>query len=175
MNDAILNTMELEGGYVNDSDDLGGETYKGITRKNYPHWLGWRLIDKSKGKRDLGSIDALQSMVYNFYYENYYKDFAKYDKEIADKLFDMSVNLGKSRTKKIFQKALNVLNRNEKDFDDLVVDGLLGSKTLNAYNKVNKKNLLKTLEGLQFMHYYQLAESGIKTQEKFFNGWLKRV
>jgi len=87
----------------------------------------------------------------------------------------MSVNLGKSRTKKMLQKALNVLNRNERDYEDLVVDGILGNKTFNAYRIVNKHNLLKTLGGLQFMHYYQLAESGSKGQEKFFNGWLKRV
>ena len=30
-----------EGGYVNDPDDKGGETYKGISRKANPDWNGW--------------------------------------------------------------------------------------------------------------------------------------
>ena len=37
-----------EGGYVNDSDDAGGETYLGISRKNNPNWSGWKLIDSIK-------------------------------------------------------------------------------------------------------------------------------
>ena len=37
-----------EGGYVNDHDDAGGETYLGISRKNNPNWSGWKLIDSIK-------------------------------------------------------------------------------------------------------------------------------
>ena len=37
-----------EGGYVNDSDDAGGETYLGISRKNNPKWIGWKTIDSIK-------------------------------------------------------------------------------------------------------------------------------
>ena len=34
-----------EGGYVNDKDDKGGETFMGITRKNHPNILLWGIID----------------------------------------------------------------------------------------------------------------------------------
>ena len=37
-----------EGGYVNDPDDKGGETYKGISRKANPDWDGWISIDQIK-------------------------------------------------------------------------------------------------------------------------------
>ena len=37
-----------EGGYVNDPDDKGGETYKGISRKANPNWAGWISIDQIK-------------------------------------------------------------------------------------------------------------------------------
>ena len=39
-----------EGGYVNDSDDAGGETYLGISRRNNPNWIGWEVIDEEKKK-----------------------------------------------------------------------------------------------------------------------------
>lgn len=37
-----------EGGWVKDPADSGGETYKGISRKNFPHWSGWSEIDRVK-------------------------------------------------------------------------------------------------------------------------------
>ena len=38
--------LKNEGGYVNDPDDPGGETYKGIARNMWPDWAGWAIIDK---------------------------------------------------------------------------------------------------------------------------------
>ena len=35
-----------EGGYVNDKDDKGGETFMGITRKNHPTIYLWEVIDR---------------------------------------------------------------------------------------------------------------------------------
>ena len=35
-NDAFDETMGHEGGYVNDSNDAGGETYRGISRRFNP-------------------------------------------------------------------------------------------------------------------------------------------
>jgi lysozyme family protein len=40
--------MNNEGGYANDPSDRGGETYKGISRNNFPNWKGWKLIDLHK-------------------------------------------------------------------------------------------------------------------------------
>ena len=36
----------VEGGYVNDKDDKGGETFMGITRKNHPTAAVWEIIDE---------------------------------------------------------------------------------------------------------------------------------
>ena len=37
-----------EGGYVNDPDDPGGETYKGVARKIFSKWDGWTKVDTLK-------------------------------------------------------------------------------------------------------------------------------
>ena len=38
-------TMRNEGGYGNDPQDPGGETYRGIARKFHSKWEGWTTID----------------------------------------------------------------------------------------------------------------------------------
>lgn len=43
--DAFKKLSIKEGGYVNDKDDAGGETYRGISRKYNPTWQGWTMID----------------------------------------------------------------------------------------------------------------------------------
>ena len=37
-----------EGGYANNKNDIGGETYRGIARNYWPKWVGWKLIDHIK-------------------------------------------------------------------------------------------------------------------------------
>ena len=69
---------------------------------------------------------------------------------------------------------LNLMNRNQKDFKDLLVDGDIGKKTIGAYKKVDDRILLKVLNGLQFRRYVEICEKR-PDQEKYFNGWMKRV
>ncbi len=65
---AFEKTAAIEGGYVFDPDDAGGETYKGISRRFNPSWGGWDKIDEVKKanprKRKFDNIfdqdDALQ-------------------------------------------------------------------------------------------------------------------
>ena len=48
--DAYKKLLIKEGGYVHDSDDSGGETYRGISRRYNPTWEGWDIIDTYKRK-----------------------------------------------------------------------------------------------------------------------------
>ena len=82
--------------------------------------------------------------------------------------------MGVKTASKMFQEALNLLNRNERNFPDLIVDGNIGVKTISAYDKVDKAILLKVLNGLQFSRYVDIVTRNPK-QEEFFNGWMKRV
>lgn len=38
----------VEGGYVDDPDDIGGETYLGISRRYNPNSKMWNIIDDIK-------------------------------------------------------------------------------------------------------------------------------
>lgn len=46
-------TLSHEGVYSKNPDDLGGETYKGISRTLHSKWSAWARIDSYKNK--LGS------------------------------------------------------------------------------------------------------------------------
>ena len=65
---ALEHVLSNEGGYVNDPDDPGGETYKGIARKMNPQWKGWPLINK----RDFTN-PLLADLVASFYRDNYWE------------------------------------------------------------------------------------------------------
>lgn len=105
-----------EGGYVNDPDDAGGETYLGISRKNNPKWTGWRIIDNIKKKYGTKNITsrlkkdtALNNSAKLIYKQNYW-DVLELDdipsQGIAHQLFDTCVNCGKTAAIRIAQQVL---------------------------------------------------------------------
>lgn len=104
-----------EGGYVNDPDDSGGETYFGISRKNNKRWGGWKIIDEEK-KNGVKNITSrlkqnsyLTELAKNLYKTNYW-DVLELDdipsQSIAHQLFDTCVNCGKTTAIRIAQQVL---------------------------------------------------------------------
>ena len=179
---SYLKVMDHEGGYVNHPNDRGGETYKGIARKRNPNWKGWPIIDSIKGTNKfelkLDNDELLQMEVRNYYKLNYWDslnlDYVK-AQAVADEVFDISVNMGPGTAGSTLQQALNLLNRNQKDFPDLPTTGTVGPqtlKTINLYN--NEAALVKTLNGIQFGKYRNICQAD-PSQEVFFLGWLKRT
>jgi len=182
--EAISFVLENEGRYSNNPSDKGGETYMGITRKYYPMWEGWKIIDEIKKnysppsrwfKQDMEQYTLKQAAV-DFYKKNYW-DPLKLDNikipRVRTKILDMSVNLGVSRTASIVQICVNLMTSNE-----LVVDNIIGSSTINLINSVcqddNGEFLLKLLtlqQGYIYMKLCQLDSS----QEKFIRGWINRL
>ena len=112
--DAYAVTLHHEGGYVNDPDDRGGETYKGISRVYNPSWDGWLSIDLEKNEHDfpksLENNNALQNSVKKFYKLKYFDPYRGDDmpQGLAMEMFDTSVNMGVGRAVKFLQIALNV-------------------------------------------------------------------
>ena len=161
---AFKEVIGFEGGYVWDSNDLGGETKYGISKRSYPR----------TNIKDLTLEDAKE-----IYYQDYWNTKKLElslisDEAIAIELFDTSVNMGVGIAAKFLQQALNLMNRNGRDWKDLKIDGYCGFKTLKAYKKSRKDVLLKVLNGLQFERYKRIVVSN-SSQEVFFNGWMRRV
>src|SRR6266849_830473 len=107
---AIAKTELFEGGYANNPNDSGGETYRGISRKNWPQWNGWSSVDASKTRPDfpscLDSNDVLQGLVVMFYHKNFWQYDGLNDQDVAWKVFDLGVNVGKVHAVKILQQVV---------------------------------------------------------------------
>lgn len=180
MNDAFKQafdrTMGSEGGYSNDPLDPGGETYRGISRRFFPSWPGWKIID-SKGPE----VEGLNPLVEDFYRKEFWDRCAggALPPEIATEVFDSAVNCGVTAACTWLQRALNLLNRNGKEYPDSTEDGRLGLGTLRAMQAhINKEGtarlLLKVMNILQGAHYLGIMQK-TPSQEKYARGWLNRV
>lgn len=150
----------LEGGYVHDPDDYGGETNWGISKRSYPDVDIKNLTlrgAKAIYLRDYWNRMRLPDVI---------------DQDIAMELFEQGVNMGTSTAIMNLQKSLNIVD------GPVDVDGVIGPQTLDAVNQIDtaeeKDALLKCLNGLQFGHYIDIVENN-PSQKKFLVGWLKRI
>lgn len=169
---AFTTLLEREGDYSDHPHDRGGKTRYGITEAVARHW-GYP-----------GAMSELpKSFAQQIYYEAYWRplrldDVAALSYALAYELFDTGVNMGITTAAKFLQQALNALNRQGRDYPDLVVDGLLGSKSLHALSEylrrrgeVGERVLLTALNCLQGAYYIELARLD-PSQETFLFGWL---
>lgn len=182
-NKAFNNTLGHEGGYSNDPNDPGGETIYGVARKKNPSWEGWPLLDNFKKDKLNFPKNALEdssvlSHVKALYKKNYW-DIHLLDtlnsQEIANELFDTGINQGTGKAASFLLLALDILNRQGKDYADVPQDGIISQSDIQIVNSHKRpQNILKTLNGLQFMHYYNITKSN-PSFEDYFNGWLNRI
>lgn len=93
--------LKWEGGYVNNPNDKGGATNKGITQNTYNSWL------KSQGKAGKDVRNITDSEVEQIYYKNYWLAAGcdKMSKDFALLAFDTAVNMGVSRVQEFLKAA----------------------------------------------------------------------
>ena len=149
--------LYYEGGFVNDKDDPGGATNKGVTLATFRQVFG----DK-KTVVDLKNITGAQ---WNLIFKKYYWDKCKADlidnQSIANMLVDFAWHSGVSRAISFIQKIVGV-----------DVDGLMGRVTIGAINGYYQGpayifNHLKTERKLYLM--------SLKNWKKYGSGWFDRV
>lgn len=166
-------TGHNEGGYANDPDDHGGETYAGIARKFWPAWTGWNIIDLYKKEHGgVKGIDVymavnkvMQASVALFYKQNFW-DVNKLDlindQQLANNVYDFGVNSGVNKGAKTLQAACGV-----------TVDGIIGSKTIACVNGGNAKDIYEKYNSLRSDFYHKLAAN--PGQAKFLKSWMSRI
>ena len=119
---AYKRTAKFEGGYVNDPNDRGGETYAGISRMAHPKWAGWATIDGAKKEKNfpknLSSNVVLQQQVRTLYRNNYWTpiwgDRIK-RQEVANELYDFGVNAGVGTSIKLQQRQFKMKETGKMD------------------------------------------------------------
>lgn len=174
---AILGVVfTMEGGYVNNPKDPGGETNHGITKavavshkQTLATQYGWD-----------GSMKGLtKEMAADIYIDDYivkpgFLEFTAISPAVAHKLVDAGVNTGTARPSRWLQESLNSLSRDGKDYPKIQVDGKVGAGTINAYKSLQQKRgkvaackvMIKMLDGKQLTHYISL------NMPDFTYGWI---
>lgn len=178
----IRDKTSIEAGYVDDPDDSGGITNHGVTQalaNQYKTALktkfGWN-----------GNMRNLTTEMAFFIYKTHFWDKMKLDDVmkrsvfLADRLFDLGINAGKSVAVKNLQRYLNVMNNRQTYWKDIDADGGMGPKTLGALDayiakrgEQGKDYLIDAMLDMQSTYYIELAERREK-DEKFIYGWQAR-
>lgn len=174
--EAFARTVGLEGGFSDDANDSGGATRFGITE----------AVARANGyggdMREL-PFDLAKNIAKSQYWDTLrLDDVALLSGAVAAEMFDTSYNMGIRSAGKFLQRALNIFNRQGKDYPDLVVDGIVGPGTLfalrafaNLRGADGESVLLRALNDQQGVRYMEIAERQ-PSQEGFEFGWfLKRV
>lgn len=181
----IINEVVIvEGGYVNDPNDLGGETNYGITKQlalKYKHlWskYGWD--------------GNMRTMPLEFVYEVYDLEFwqrlnldtiSKYSVTLASRIFDFGVNAGIANVAEDFQRCLNALNKQGVLYPDIELGTIIGPVTLKAFEGYAKsvvkdpsgfEKLTMMMYAMQIAHYVDVSEKRQKNEE-FTRGWINRM
>ena len=169
----IEELIEREGGFVNHPSDRGGATRFGITE----------AVARAHGYSGAMSLlprDEAVAIYRRLYWLRPRLDeVAKRAPQVAAELFDTGANMGPAVAVTFLQRALTALNRNGKDYPDLVPDGRAGPRTLAALDgfleargkRGGQRVLLRALEALQGERYLRLAERR-PANEAFLYGWL---
>ena len=115
---AYKRVQQVEGGYVFDPDDRGGETYKGISRKAHSNSEIWNIIDdvkKEHGTKEINNIlnhnEVLQKLVRNIYKTEYWDVFELDNLKsqgMANEIFDDAVNRGVGAACRILCDTLGI-------------------------------------------------------------------
>jgi lysozyme family protein len=163
-------TMKAEGGYINDPDDPGGETYKGIARTKNPKWSGWVNLDILKTRpnfpENLKDNPDLQEKVKSLYKGAYWDKIQGdkiVDQDIAESIFDFAVNSGPRTSAKLAQIVVQA-----------EPDGVIGPITLEKLNTDDKRAFLALFALAKIGRYVNLCDNR-KENRKYFFGWIKRT
>jgi len=142
----FANVIGIEGGYVNNPADPGGETKYGISKRSYP---GEDIKNLTRERAE----------------DIYFKDFwcylkcDKLDPALAEFVFDFGVNSGVGAAAKAMQKAVGALP-----------DGIIGPKTLALIAARPSKDIAR----LVFVSRFKtMAEAPAYENSK--NGWGARL
>ena len=165
----IAAVFTVEGGYVNDPSDPGGETNHGIT-KQVAEQHGYTAPMKDMSAQFAASI----------YYDDYiqkpgYVPLIQESPALGEKVVNAAVNVGVPRSSRWLQTGLNALLGSSPDFRPLTVDGHVGGSTIAAYQRLETirgkipacELMIKTIDSQQGSYYMSLTNL-----RKYTVGWM---
>lgn len=160
------------------------ETYAGIDRGANPSWTGWKIIDSHKPATTsqmnliLAKDAALQADIVNFYVNNYFNPLKLaqvMDQNIVNNCLDCSVNQGVGIASKFMQMACNtVIQHVGEKIGLLVVDGIIGMKTIAIINALESELVYNEINTLRRNRYIDTANSN-PSKKGWLKAWITRL
>ncbi len=160
--------LKHECGYTNNPSDPGGPTNFGITQNELT-----RCHKQLKLPSDVKELTKEQARIY---YKSQWWD--KYNYKainslyMATKIFDMAVNMGSEQAHTLAQRSANSCGHH------LVVDGVLGPKSIAALNEIyvhNRESDFKVEIREEQASLYNFLVVQNPKLKIFLRGWLKRA
>ena len=175
-----------EGGYNPGKGEA--ETYAGWDRSQHPNWPGWPIIDaikKANPKATVGQLNKLfaadlhlQNIVMAPYVTDFWNDLQLTkvnDQQVANNLFDCSVNPCIDTAAKVMQKACNaVISANSLVIHPLQVDGNIGQLTISVVNELNPELLFNAINTIREANYRERIRRSPSMAE-WLPVWLRRL
>lgn len=165
-------TAAAEGGHVDNPNDRGGETMRGIT-------IGVARENGYFGPmREMTAAQAAAIRRAKYFVKPGIYLIAPHSEAVAKEVYDAGVLSGTGTAVIWFQRCLNALNRHARDYQEIAVDGGVGPGTAAAFAAYMKRNgalaerrMLKALNCVQGAFFLTITE-GREANEDFINGWL---
>lgn len=149
---AVIHVLELEGGYVNDPQDPGGETNYGISKRQYP-------------ELDIKKMTMHQAIdIYKKDYWDKHNIDCITNSELAKIVFCTGVNIGMEKAIRYLQEACNIVGAILKE------DGIIGMQTSLFVNNFRHQTALIVAYKYIITRYYISLN-----KKRFIVGWLKRL
>ena len=159
----VPHILRFEGGFVDDPDDLGGATNKGVTLKTYKAYCrrkGYPVptVERLKNLTDERFCDLLKIM----YWDACKADFIE-SQSVANAIVDWAWNSGTATAVKEIQKVLGVKS-----------DGVIGNITLSAINSHSPLPLFGLIQQTRKDYIDRICKAR-PVNEKYRKGWMNRI
>jgi len=168
-NTSLLFVLKREGGYANNPRDKGGETFKGISRRFWPKWEGWKLIDLMKSRAGFPKCaeddGTLSELVKAFYLTEFWNAIRGDDMPLPWGLavLDASVNQGTRNAVGMMQTAIGGLK----------VDSVIGPNTCEAVWTAGPTAMKRFLAKRACRYVRTIMKT--PDQEVWANDWMYRL
>ena len=160
---AVALVLKHEGGLEDNLNDDNGITNFGIS-----------LIFYKALKPDATALDIKNMTIEKArqIYEDCFWSPNKYAEinyqRLANRMLDLSVNMGAKKANSLLQQAINSINAKT-----LAVDGVIGEHTISCTNAQNPQKLYAALIDMAELEYKEIAQFSDNAQ--WLQGWLTRL
>lgn len=154
--------LKWEGGFVNDPDDLGGATNRGVTLATYMQYCrkkGYPVptVERLKNLSEREWAEILKTMYW--------------DRWKADKIVNQSV--ANIMVDWVWASGVHGVKRPQKILG-VSIDGIVGNQTLAAVNAKDAKELFYAIKADRIRFIDEICKAR-PANEKYRRGWMNRI